>query len=75
VKAGALEPAAALAPGFLRPGGAAWGLEGRWTPEQVVEDDPVWLPSLGFEIPPQRLWRREGWKTARARWPNPKPRP
>jgi peptidase S46-like protein len=44
--------------------GAAWGgafaVEGKWTPEQVLEHDPQWLRKLGLEIPPEKLWSREG---------------
>ena len=39
---------------------AAFAVEGKWTPEQVLEHDPAWLRELGLEIPPQELWSREG---------------
>ena len=29
-------------------------------PQQVLEHDPKWLRELGLEIPPERLWSREG---------------
>lgn len=57
----ALLAAAALALGWLLcGGGAAGGVEGKWTPEQVLDHDPAWLRSLGLELPPGRLWRRGG---------------
>jgi len=50
----------ALALGWLLRGGGAGGVEGKWTPEQVLDHDPAWLRSLGLELPPGRLWRRGG---------------
>jgi len=35
-------------------------VEGKWTPEQVLQHDPKWLRELGLEIPPQKLWTAEG---------------
>lgn len=35
-------------------------MEGKWTPEQVLEHDPKWLRELGLQIPPEKLWSREG---------------
>ena len=35
-------------------------VEGKWTPQQVLEHDPKWLREIGLEIPPERLWSREG---------------
>jgi hypothetical protein len=35
---------------------AAFALEGKWTPQQVVELDPAWLRQQGLQIPPERLW-------------------
>lgn len=32
------------------------GVEGKWTPRQVLELDPAWLRELGLEVPPNRLW-------------------
>jgi hypothetical protein len=32
------------------------GVEGKWTPRQVLELDPAWLRELGLELPPQKLW-------------------
>jgi hypothetical protein len=32
------------------------GVEGKWTPRQVLELDPAWLKQLGLEAPPQKLW-------------------
>jgi hypothetical protein len=43
----------------LAPKGAS-AVEGRWTPEQILEHDPEWLRGLGLEIPPERLWGRDG---------------
>jgi hypothetical protein len=40
--------------------GAAAAVEGKWTPEQVLDQDPAWLRSLGLEIPPGELWHRDG---------------
>ncbi len=31
-------------------------LEGKWTPQQVLELDSAWLKSIGLELPPSRLW-------------------
>jgi hypothetical protein len=50
----------ALALGCLTCSAAASGIEGKWTPEQVLDHDPAWLRSLGLEVAPERLWRREG---------------
>ncbi len=38
----------------------ALAVEGKWTPEQILEHDPKWLQKLGLEIPPGRLWGPEG---------------
>jgi hypothetical protein len=38
----------------------AFAVEGKWTPEQVLQHDPKWLRELGLEIPPQKLWTAEG---------------
>lgn len=35
---------------------AARGVEGKWTPQQVLELDPAWLRQLGLQLPPARLW-------------------
>lgn len=35
-------------------------MEGKWTPQQILELDPRWLREQGLEIPPERLWSREG---------------
>ncbi len=35
-------------------------MEGKWTPQQILELDPKWLRELGLEIPPEDLWSREG---------------
>jgi hypothetical protein len=31
-------------------------LDGKWTPQQVLEIDPAWLAAQGLELPPERLW-------------------
>jgi hypothetical protein len=38
----------------------AFAVEGKWTPEQVLEHDPKWLRELGLTIPPEKLWARGG---------------
>jgi hypothetical protein len=38
----------------------ALALEGKWTPQQVLELDPDWLRRIGLEIPPETLWNRNG---------------
>jgi hypothetical protein len=38
----------------------AFAVEGKWTPEQVLEHDPKWLRELGLELPPQALWTQDG---------------
>ena len=35
-------------------------MEGKWTPQQILELDPKELRELGLEIPPSRLWSRDG---------------
>jgi hypothetical protein len=40
--------------------GATFAVEGKWTPQQVLELDPQWLRQLGLEIPPETLWGRDG---------------
>ena len=38
----------------------AFAVEGKWTPQQVLELDPSWLKQLGLQIPPESLWGRDG---------------
>jgi hypothetical protein len=38
----------------------AFAVEGKWTPQQVLELDPQWLRQLGLQIPPESLWGRDG---------------
>src|SRR5215203_4578963 len=38
----------------------AFAVEGKWTPEQVLEHDPKWLRELGLQVPPEKLWSKEG---------------
>ncbi|MFL6200316.1 MAG: S46 family peptidase [Thermoanaerobaculia bacterium] len=40
--------------------GKASAVEGKWTPEQMLQLDPKWLRELGLEIPPEKLWGRDG---------------
>lgn len=40
--------------------GEAFAVEGKWTPQQILELDPQELRKLGLEIPPGKLWSREG---------------
>lgn len=35
-------------------------LEGKWTPQQILELDPKWLREIGLEIPPEKLWSKDG---------------
>jgi hypothetical protein len=35
---------------------AAFAAEGKWTPQQMLELDPVMLKKQGLELPPSRLW-------------------
>lgn len=34
-------------------------LEGKWTPQQVLQLDAAWLKKQGLEIPPSKLWNPE----------------
>lgn len=40
--------------------GGAFAVDGKWTPEQILEHDPKWLRELGLEIPPDKLWGQDG---------------
>jgi len=44
----------------LAAGRGAFAVEGKWTPEQVLQHDPKWLAGLGLELPPTALWSPEG---------------
>jgi hypothetical protein len=33
-----------------------FALEGKWTPQQVLQLDAAWLKKEGLELPPSRLW-------------------
>jgi hypothetical protein len=35
---------------------SAFALEGKWTPQQVLELEPSWLKKQGLELPVARLW-------------------
>ena len=37
----------------------AFGGEGKWTPQQVLELGPGWVREQGFELPLERLWDEE----------------
>lgn len=37
----------------------ALALEGKWTPQQVLELDPQWLKTQGLELSPKQLWDPE----------------
>jgi hypothetical protein len=52
-------PLAVFALGALVAGGA-YAVEGKWTPEQMLQHDPKWLQELGLELPPQELWSKDG---------------
>ncbi len=34
----------------------AWALDGKWTPDQVLEIDPAWLRDQGLKLKPGELW-------------------
>lgn len=40
--------------------GEAFAVEGKWMPQQILELDPQELRKLGLEIPPGKLWSRDG---------------
>jgi hypothetical protein len=40
--------------------GEAFAVEGKWTPQQILEHDPQWLRKLGLEVPPGKLWSQDG---------------
>ncbi len=44
----------------LAAGRGALAVEGKWTPEQVLQHDPKWLAGLGLELPPSALWNADG---------------
>jgi Peptidase S46 len=44
----------------LTAGRGAFAVEGKWTPEQVLQHDPKWLAGLGLKLPPGALWNAEG---------------
>ena len=35
---------------------SAGALEGKWTPQQVLELEPAWLRKQGLQVPTKRLW-------------------
>jgi len=46
--------------GLLFAGREGYALDGKWTPEQVLQIDAKWLREQGLEIPPTSLWSEEG---------------
>jgi hypothetical protein len=50
---------AAFALALLAPA-AAFAVEGKWTPEQVLQLDAGWLRELGLELSPQEFWSEQG---------------
>jgi hypothetical protein len=52
--------AAVFVLGLWAASSGAFAVEGKWTPEQVLEHDPKWLRELGLQIPPEKLWSRDG---------------
>ncbi len=45
---------------LLTVSGAAMAIEGKWTPQQILELDPAWLRAQGLQVAPDTLWSREG---------------
>ncbi len=46
--------------GLMFLGREGYALDGKWTPEQVLQIDPKWLREQGLEIPPSALWSETG---------------
>ncbi len=38
---------------------AAWAVEGKWTPQQVLELGPAWVKAQGFQLPLDKLWNEK----------------
>lgn len=38
----------------------ASAVEGKWTPQQILQHDPKWLRQLGLELRPEQLWGHDG---------------
>lgn len=36
-----------------------WAGEGKWTPQQVLQLDPLWLKKEGLQLPVSRLWDQQ----------------
>jgi hypothetical protein len=49
----------ALAIAALLAATPAIALDGKWTPEQVLDIDPAWLAEQGLQLPPAGLWDAE----------------
>ncbi|MFY9822648.1 MAG: S46 family peptidase [Thermoanaerobaculia bacterium] len=45
---------------LLTVSGAAYAIEGKWTPEQLLELDSAWLRSQGLQVAPETLWSHDG---------------
>ncbi|MDP3571659.1 MAG: S46 family peptidase, partial [Archangium sp.] len=37
-------------------GSSAFAAEGKWTPQQVLQQGPAWVKQQGFGLPLQKLW-------------------
>jgi hypothetical protein len=46
--------------GLMFLGREGYALDGKWTPEQVLQIDAKWLSEQGLEIPPTSLWSETG---------------
>src|SRR6185295_8087249 len=46
--------------GLMFLGREGYALDGKWTPEQVLQIDAKWLRAQGLEIPPAALWSETG---------------
>ncbi|HEV7785632.1 MAG TPA: S46 family peptidase [Thermoanaerobaculia bacterium] len=45
---------------LLTVSGAAMAIEGKWTPQQILELDPQWLREQGLQVAPETLWSVDG---------------
>ncbi len=51
---------AGLMLGLLFAGREGYALDGKWTPEQVLQIDAEWLRGQGLTLPPSALWSAQG---------------
>ncbi len=51
---------AVLMLGLMFAGREGYALDGKWTPEQVLQIDAKWLREQGLTIPPSSLWSETG---------------